>query len=216
MFASEVLVLCEDAGSALAHCSRSLEISKAYGLAQWQAYSTMLHGCAYGLTGDHDTAIATLERGMEAYRLHGGHLELPVFLGRLADLCLRAGRLNDAEKALADAIERSTHTGERRWDAELHRLSGHLAAQSGKPWAATKAHFERAVAVARAQQSPVLAQRAAMSMRQAAPDAATREAADQSLLEIESMPLARSSPQAIPSREPQGLDVLPGPENSSG
>jgi predicted ATPase len=56
-------------------------------------------------------------------------------------------------------------TKERWWEAEAHRTAGEIALKSPKPDAAkAQAYFERALAVARAQQAKSLELRAAMSL----------------------------------------------------
>ena len=66
---------------------------------------------------------------------------------------------------LADALGLVEQTGERLWEAELHRLQGELLlALSMEHHMAATACFQRAIAMARHQQAKSLELRAAMSL----------------------------------------------------
>jgi predicted ATPase len=69
---------------------------------------------------------------------------------------------------LDDALDRVARSGERMYEAELHRLRGAalLAAAPAHP-AEARAAFDNAVAVARQQGSKLLARRAAEDVRRA-------------------------------------------------
>jgi adenylate cyclase len=92
-------------------------------------------------------------------------------LDLLAELCLRAGRIEAASERLAEARAQADSSGERYWEAELHRLQGEVllaAADKGNPdndsSDRAEACFHSALEVARRQQARSLELRAALSL----------------------------------------------------
>src|ERR1700676_889188 len=71
----------------------------------------------------------------------------------------------DALRSVNEAKDVIERTGERWFEAHVHRMAGEIALRSPQPDAATaEAHFERALAVARQQQAKSWELRAATSM----------------------------------------------------
>jgi predicted ATPase len=111
-----------------------------------------------------------MERGLEAWRGAGARIGEPYFLALLSETCLRAGRMDAAGERLAEARARVEKSGERWWEAELHRLEGEilLAAADGRrdPNRGNRAEacFRSALEVARRQQARSLELRAALSL----------------------------------------------------
>jgi len=92
-------------------------------------------------------------------------------VGRPQQLALLAeahGQVSQAEAGLAVLTEALTvveQTGERSYEAEIHRLTGQLLlARSGAPHTEAEACFRRALDVARHQQAKSWELRAAMSL----------------------------------------------------
>src|SRR4029077_19094303 len=81
----------------------------------------------------------------------------------LAEGLVRHGECTAALVALSAGLESMQATGERQWEAELHRIRG-LALWSQDDLEESQAALERALAVAREQQAKSLELRAAMSM----------------------------------------------------
>ena len=118
--------------------------------------------------------------------------------GRLAHphSLVRAGKSGQPDEGLAtlaEALTASQSTGERFYEAELHRLQGELLLQAAvrglasdvsTPDAAAEACFQRALAVARRQQAKSLELRAAMSLGRLWQHQGKRAAARQLLEEI--------------------------------
>src|SRR5271165_5945559 len=83
----------------------------------------------------------------------------------LADAHARLGQFDDAWRCISEGLVASDASKESWCDADIHRLSGDIVLLSPKPDAAkAEAYFERALAVARAQQAKSWELRAAMSM----------------------------------------------------
>ena len=95
----------------------------------------------------------------------------PHCLALLAELCLRAGRIEAASERLAEAHAQAESSGERYWEAELHRLEGEIllagaevGGHDGDPGDRAEACFRRALEVAGRQGATSLELRAALSL----------------------------------------------------
>jgi predicted ATPase len=83
----------------------------------------------------------------------------------LAKAYAELGQFDDAWRCSEEAITHIETTKERWWEVEVNRIAGEIALMSPEPDAAkAEAYFERALAVARAQQAKSWELRAAMSM----------------------------------------------------
>jgi predicted ATPase len=152
-------------------------LSAEQGYALWLAWATCFEGwVAGGVRGNQAEGIALMERGVEAYRGTGTRVHLPHILALLAELYLRAGRIDAATERLAEAHAQVESSGERYWEAELHRLEGEVlleAAGDGNRGDRAEACFRRALEVAGRQGATSLELRAALSLSRLAssPDA---------------------------------------------
>jgi predicted ATPase len=85
----------------------------------------------------------------------------------LAKAYAQTGQLSDAWRCLNEAMTAIDLSGERWWEAEVHRLAGEIALISPeREVAEAERYFERALAIARAQQAKSWELRAAKSMAQ--------------------------------------------------
>jgi predicted ATPase len=90
---------------------------------------------------------------------------LPVWLSHFARACAELGEFNEAWTYIDEAMTAAETTKERWYEAELHRIAGEIALMSSERDAAkAQACFERALAVARAQQAKSWELRAAMGL----------------------------------------------------
>jgi adenylate cyclase len=147
-----------------------------HGYTLWLAWATCFEGWAAGAQGNLGEGITLMERGVDAWRGAGALCHLPYFLALLAELCLRAGRIDAAGERLAEARAQEEGSGERLWEAELHRLEGEVllaAADDGDRGDRAEACFLRALEVAGRQGATSLELRAALSLSRLAssPDA---------------------------------------------
>ena len=141
------------------------------GYSVWLAWANCFEGRVAGARGDLGEGIALMERGVDAFRGTGTRAHLPHLLALLAELCLRAGRIEAASERLAEAHAQAESSGERYWEAELHRLDGEVllaAADNGNPDNGSReraeACFRRALEVAGRQGAVSLELRAALSL----------------------------------------------------
>ena len=90
---------------------------------------------------------------------------MPVWLSFLAKAYADLNQLDDAWRYLNEAMAAVEMTGEVWYEAEVNRIAGEIALLSPEPDAAkAEGYFERALAVARAQQAKSWELRAAMSL----------------------------------------------------
>jgi hypothetical protein len=95
-------------------------------------------------------------------------MDLPYFLGLLADASLRAGLIAEGLEAVDEALAES---GDRDYchAAELHRLRGELLAHSDAGEGDVVAEFVLARDIARRQGAPTLEERASQALSTIAP-----------------------------------------------
>ena len=90
---------------------------------------------------------------------------MPFFLTHLARAHTELGRFEEAWCSIGDAMKALEATQERWCEAEVHRAAGEITLLSpARDGAKAEAYFERALAIARAQEAKSWELRAAMSM----------------------------------------------------
>ncbi len=125
----------------------------------------MNQGCVFACTGKVSNAVQTISSGIAAWRSTGSTLLVPSYLKHLAKANAELGNLDEAWRGIDEAMAAMEATGERLFEADIHRTAGEIALMSLEPDAAkAEAYFERALAVARQQQAKSWKLRAAMSM----------------------------------------------------
>jgi predicted ATPase len=133
------------------------------GLAQWQAAGTFLRGWVLTAQGQGADGLAQLHQGLAAYRATGTVLDLPWYLGVLAEAYGRTGQAEAGLTTLVEALAAVDKTD--FYEAELYRLKGTLLlGQTVPDVSQAEACFQQALAVARHQQAKSLELRAAMSL----------------------------------------------------
>ncbi|MCX5539439.1 AAA family ATPase [Paraburkholderia sp. CNPSo 3076] len=140
----------------------ALAVANEHGLPYWLAWGTILSGWARIEPGSLQEGIVQLRKGLHAEQSAGGEEHRSYFLGLLADCQGRAGDAEGGLRTLAQAMAIVDTTGERFYEAELHRLKGTLLPAASSDEA--QACFLKAIAVARAQGARSLALRAASSL----------------------------------------------------
>ena len=131
----------------------------------WKGTPTSLQGCVLALTGKAADAIDMINSGIAAFRSVGGTLFEPLFLSYLAGAHANLGQFDEARGRIDEAMDIIETAKERWFEAEANRIAGEIALKSPKAdTAEAEAYFERALSVARQQQSKSWELRAAMSM----------------------------------------------------
>jgi predicted ATPase len=131
----------------------------------WLALGTVLQGWARSDGADAAAAITQIRDGLTAYWATGGGHRAPYLLALLAEAHTGSGDIDAALGALTEALDRVENTGERWFEAELHRRRGETIAQRpGSNGGDAEACLRRALAVARAQGAKMWELRAAISL----------------------------------------------------
>jgi class 3 adenylate cyclase/predicted ATPase len=151
----------------------------------WMAWGRIMQGCVLALTGKPSDAVHQLTSGISALRSTGSTLWLPIWLTDLAEAYADLGQHDDAWRCIGEATVTVERTKERWYEAEVNRIAGEIALMSPiRDTAEAEAYFERALAVARAQQAKSWELRAAMSMARLWRDQGKRDEAGELLTPV--------------------------------
>jgi predicted ATPase len=180
----QIHVRCGNYATANSLADELVALADEKGAPYWKACGILYQGELFALTGKASDGAQMIKSAIAAVRSTGqtlmwSHLEL------MANVYAELGQFDDALRWLNEATAAVETTEERWWEAELHRTAGKIALMSSEPDAArAEAHFERALAVARAQQAKSLELRAAMSMARLWRDQGKRQQAHDLLVPV--------------------------------
>jgi predicted ATPase len=146
------------------HIDTAQEIADEHGFANWAALARIHKGSLLVHRGELESGIESLQEGIDDYEATHQTLFLSYYFSRLAECIFLAGRFDDALLVLESALNFSEETGERWWDAEIHRLKGTVTAEIGADIGAAEACFHRALEIARHQEARSLELRAATAL----------------------------------------------------
>jgi hypothetical protein len=175
-FSALIATLRRDAAAVTDRCERGIGLARASGSGMFVPYMLASRGWALALSGEGELGCDEMQGAAAAVAASGARMMVPVFPAFLADACLAGGRPADALAAADEGLRVMGETGERWFEAELHRLRGVALADiaalavtpdgvAGPPADAVAA-VERAAAVAAGQGAGVLERRAAASLAQ--------------------------------------------------
>ncbi len=161
-FRREVQAVQKQAEAAIALCSEQ-------GFPFWLAWGTILRGWALTEEGHGEEGIAYICRGIDGWRGIGAKIWVPSYVAIVAEAY---GKVRQAEKGLATIAEAwaaTEKTGERYYEAELHRLKGELTLQSQVASHKSKVEeaeecFLKAIEITQKQQAKSLELRATVSL----------------------------------------------------
>ena len=173
-----------EANVAREHAEEAMKLGQEHGFPSWTAMGTALRGWALTEQGQVQEGLAQLRQGTAAWRARGSEHLAPFFLALLAEVCLKAQKLEEGIAAISTAQAVAQNAGERWWSAELYRLQGALLRAQGGDESGVEAWFWQAIEIARQQQAKLLELRAAMSLGQLWQRQGKREEARQLLAEI--------------------------------
>jgi class 3 adenylate cyclase/predicted ATPase len=162
---SLTLIHCGDHAAAGARIDELVAMADEKGTLFWKAYGMLLQGWLFALTGKAANAVHLIAAGIAVMRSTGATAYAPWYLSCLAKAHAELGQRDDARRCVDEALTAAETSGERWCDADTHRIAGEVALISAAPDAAkAEAHFERALAVARAQRAKSWELRAAMNL----------------------------------------------------
>jgi predicted ATPase len=138
-----------------------------------QALGPIMRGWAVAVREHSPEGLVQIRQGLDTYRSTGAEFQRPHFLTLLAEASGLLGQPEGGLAALEEALTLMEQTGERYYEAELHRQRGELLllrAASGRPAQGNQEQheaetcFQHALDVARQQQAKSLELRTAMSL----------------------------------------------------
>ena len=158
-------ILCGNYAAANAQSDEVVPLADEKGSTMWKAYGMLNQGWVFSLTEKALEAVQTITSGLTALRSTGSTLWIPSCLAHLAPAYAELGQFDDAWRCISEAMTWVETTKETWFEAEVHRIAGEIALKSPEPDAAkAETYFERALAVARQQQSKSFELRASMSL----------------------------------------------------
>jgi class 3 adenylate cyclase/predicted ATPase len=171
--------------SSTAQSDELVPLADKKGALTWKADGITFQGCVLALTGHASDAVEMIAFGIAARRSTGTSIFVALQLSFLAKAYAELGKFDDARRSISEAIAAIETANERWCEAEVNREAGEIALKSPEPDAAkAEAHFERALAVARAQQAKSWELRAATSMARLWRDQGKRDAARELLAPV--------------------------------
>jgi predicted ATPase len=121
--------------------------------------------CALALRGEASKAVLLFERAIAYDRALASTVEIPGCLSVLAKAHADLGQFDDARRCIGEAIAAAEASGERWWEADLHRVAGEIERMAPERDAVkAQSCFERALEISRAQQARSFELRAATSL----------------------------------------------------
>jgi len=151
----------------------------------WKGCAMAEQGWVFTLIGKALDAVRLITSGITTLRSTGTTFWTPMLQSYLANAHAELGQFDDAWRCIGEAITAMETTKERWCEAEINRVAGKIALKSPQPdTAKAEAYFERALAVARAQQAKSWELRAAMSMARLRRDQGKRDAARELLAPV--------------------------------
>jgi class 3 adenylate cyclase/predicted ATPase len=185
IFTSLTHMLCGNYAAASAQSDEVVALASEKGALLFKAIGILNQGCVLPLTGKAADAVQMITSGITALRSTGATFRLPLYLPYLATAYAELGQFDDAWRCIAEAMTAIETTKETWFEANVCRMAGKVALKAPEPDAPkAEVFFERALAVARAQQAKSWELRAAMSMARLWRDQGKRDEARELLAPV--------------------------------
>jgi predicted ATPase len=155
--------MCRNAPPLKQGAEELMEVSRQQGLCGWVMTGIRHRGEALAMMGQLEEGIAGMREGMAGDQAVTVRCYLSGTLGHLAQAQGKTGHPEEGLTSLDQALTLVEETGERHWEAELHRLRGQLLLMQGAQ-AEAEAAFHKAIEVARRQQAKSWELRATISL----------------------------------------------------
>jgi predicted ATPase len=170
---------------ARARSDELIALAEEKGSNYWKLSGLLRRAGLLVLTGRTSDAVSIFASAIPVWRSMGTTIHLPLQLSLWARACAGLGQFDNAWGCIGEAITRVEATKETLFEAEVHRIAGEIALMSPEPDAAkAEASFERALAIAHAQQAKSWELRSAMSMARLWRDQGKRDAARELLAPV--------------------------------
>jgi predicted ATPase len=143
----------------------SIRLAMEQGFPQWMAISSILRGWALAHQRQAQEGIAQINQGLRALPATGAVTMQSHWLALLAEAQGTMGQPEAGLTVLAEALVHVEHTGERYYEAEIHRLKGELLLQqNADTQAEAETCFQHAIRIAQSQQAKSWELRAATNL----------------------------------------------------
>lgn len=140
-------------------------LSRQHNLSWWLCQGTIAKGWADAVSGELESGILTMERGLVDFGAHGMvNFMAPHYLTQLARFYVARGQVEDGMQRLTSALNLTKITHERWSEAELYRAQGELLTVTGAPAQEVEGALLRALDTAKLQHAKALELRAATSL----------------------------------------------------
>jgi predicted ATPase len=182
---SLALIHCGNHPAARALIDELVALADSKGSLYWKSYGTLLQGWLSVLSGKAPDAIPAITVGIPAMRSTGATAYAPWYFSYAAMAHAELGHVDDACRAITEAIDAVDTTQEKWCEADVHRIAGEISLMPPEPDAAkAESHFARALSVAREQRAKSFELRAATSMARLWGDQGKRRQAHELLAPI--------------------------------
>jgi predicted ATPase len=157
-------IFCGNYLGAMARSNEIITLAEEKAAPVWQVWGTINKGCVSALTGENSGGLDLLITAVAAWQSIGAAYQT-WFLLNLAKAYAEVRQFDDAWRCCDEAMLAIQTTEEKWCEAEVNRIAGEIAFTSSEPDAAkAQKYFERALAVARQQQTKSWELRASMSL----------------------------------------------------
>jgi predicted ATPase len=175
---------CRDWSGVKKMANEEFELSKEHGFQLWLAAVPIFLGWVLAEQGQPLEGIAQIQRGLGAMTATGTWCWHIHYLSMLADAYKRACQIDEGLSTIEEGLALMEKTGQRYFDAELHRLKGEFLLMKDGDKAKAESLFERAIDVATKQKAKSLELRATMSLARLWQKQGKKEKARKGLTEI--------------------------------
>ena len=163
----------------------AIALAAEHGFVQSLVMGTVLRGWAESDPATRGREVANMRQAIAAGRASGEQAWAPYYLAATAETCSELGRLDEALELVTEALDLVERTGERWYEAELHRLGGEFSLlRDSSPASVAERSFRTAIEVARKQEAKSLELRAATSLARLLAKQGKRDEARTMLAEI--------------------------------
>src|SRR5262249_22344299 len=128
----------------------------------WYSFARVFYGWGWAHRGDFEGALSEMDAGIARLEAIGAGRWLSLLHGLKAEVHALAGQRDKADAAIADATKHLNETGDLACAADLHCVVGRLRSEFDPD--AARAAYERALEIARAQESRAMELRAATGL----------------------------------------------------
>ncbi len=156
--------MCGDVERTRACAAEAHAISERHHVLYYGAWSAIMLAWVDGYKHPGEHTQSMLRQRIQEFRATGAGARLSYYLWLLASVQAKGGAHGIALQTLDEAIEISSSSGDRWWDAEIHRARAAVLLELGGGDEGARAALRRAISVAREQEATMLEQRARESL----------------------------------------------------